>query len=125
MPGCFFRLYARRLILGAGMHMLEKAQLDAYRRAVVDPRAGKALAALLARLERQGYVLPDPTRKQVPRGFDPEHPRAPLLLREGLHASYDGPVPREVSSPKFVDFCLKHFRATWPVSQWLIAQVLH
>ncbi len=124
VPGCFFRMYARRLILGSGMHALAGPQLAAYRRAVVHPNTGKALAALLARLDKAGYVLAEATRKQVPRGYDPGHARADLLLREGLHASYDGPVPRDASSAQFTDFCLKHFRATWPVSQWLIANVL-
>ena len=42
-PGFFFRLAPDRLILGAGMHRFEKTQLDAFRSAIVDPRAGKAL----------------------------------------------------------------------------------
>jgi uncharacterized protein (TIGR02453 family) len=124
VPGCFFRMFAKRLLLGAGMHGFEKDQLERYRRAVVAPRSGKALATLVARLEKAGYALAEPTRKHVPRGFDPSHPRAALLLLEGLHATYEGPVPREVSSAKFVDFCLKRFRATWPVNDWLLRHVV-
>jgi len=124
VPGCFFRLFPQRLILGAGMHMLDKPQLERYRHAVVDARAGKSLADLLARLEQRGYLPPDATRKQVPRGYDADHPRAALLLREGMYATYDGRVPRDVSSAKFVEFCLGHFKALWPVSDWLIRHVL-
>jgi len=123
-PGCFFRMFPHRLILGAGMHRLDTPQLERYRRAVVDARAGKSLADLLARLEKRGYQPPEAARKQVPRGFDSDHPRAALLLRDGVYASYDGPVPREASSARFVDFCLGHFKTLWPVSGWLTRHVL-
>jgi uncharacterized protein (TIGR02453 family) len=123
-PGCFFRMLPQRLILGAGMHTFEKDQLERYRRAVVNEKSGKALAALVTKLEKAGYVLAERSRKSVPRGYDPGHPRADLLLLEGLNAGYDGPVPRDVSSPKFVAFCLKHFKAVWPVAEWLSRYVV-
>lgn len=124
VPGCFFRMFAHKLILGAGMHTFQRDQLERYRKAVLDPKSGEALAALCAKLEKAGYRWADPVRKQVPRGFDPAHPRAALLLHESAYAVYDGPVPREASSAKFVDFCLKHCRATWPVSEWLMKHVV-
>ncbi|HEX7926661.1 MAG TPA: TIGR02453 family protein [bacterium] len=124
VPGCFFRMFAHQLVLGSGMHTFQKDQLERYRKAVIDPKAGKALATLLKKLERAGYVLREATRKQVPRGMDPNHPRADLLLREGMYAVYEGKVPRDVASPKFVPFCLKHFRATWPINAWLLKHVV-
>src|SRR5262249_28532670 len=97
---------------------------ERYRKAVVDPKAGKALATLLAGLERKGYVLREATRKQVPRGMDPNHPRADLLLREGKYAVYEGAVPQDGSSAEVTAFCLKHFSATWPISEWLLKYVV-
>lgn len=60
------------------------------------------------------------TRKQVPRGFDADHGRAPLLLHEGLWAGFEGKIPREARSAAFVDFCAEHCRAMFPVSRWLL-----
>jgi uncharacterized protein (TIGR02453 family) len=122
-PGFFFRLAPKQLILGAGMHQLPKEQLAAYRTAVVDDKAGKALAKVADELKAAGYQLGGAARKTVPRGFDPAHPRASFLLHEGLHATFEGPVPASFGTPAFVDECLTHYRATAPISRWLSQHV--
>jgi len=124
-PGFFFRLSSDRLILGAGMHRFEKAQLDAYRDAVADPRRGKLLAKTLESVKAAGpYAIGGATRKSVPRGFDASHKRAALLLHEGLYATFEGASGPIAESPDFVDFCLGHFGAMWPVSHWILDEVV-
>jgi uncharacterized protein (TIGR02453 family) len=123
-PGYFLRMFPERLLLGSGMHRFEKAQLAAYRGAVVDERSGAELAALLDRVRSTGpYEIGGSTRKTVPRGFDKAHVRVPLLLHEGLHATMETVMPAEARSAAFVDYCLAHFRATGPVNRWLLAHV--
>ncbi|MGH6922683.1 MAG: DUF2461 domain-containing protein [Propylenella sp.] len=123
-PGFFFRMFSDRLILGSGMHMFEKEQLEAYRRAVVDERAGKALAKTVEKVRSAGpYEVGGATRKSVPRGFDPSHPRAEFLLHEGLFASLDTKPGKITETPEFVDYCLGHFAAMWPISRWLLDEV--
>lgn len=123
-PGFFFRLLPDRLILGAGMHRFEKQQLDAFRAAVVDARAGKALAKTVAELRAAGaYDIGGATRKTVPRGFDAAHPRAEYLLHDGLFAAFETEDTAIAETPGFVDFCTGHFKAMWPISKWLLKEV--
>lgn len=123
-PGFFFRMFADRLILGSGMHRFEKEQLEAYRRAVVDERAGKALVKAVDKVRAAGpYEIGGKSRKTVPRGFDADHPRAAFLLHDGLHATLDTKPGRIVETPEFLDYCLGHFAATWPISKWLLDEV--
>jgi uncharacterized protein (TIGR02453 family) len=123
-PGFFFRLAPTRLILGAGMHQFSKDQLGVYRDAVIHDRSGKALTKVVEQVRRARYEVGGATRKTVPRGFDASHPRASLLLYEGLHATWESEVPRSITTPKFVDECLTHFRAAAPVSTWLAQYVV-
>ncbi len=121
-PGFFFRMFADKLILGAGMHRFEKAHLEAYRSAVLDPRKGVALVAAIDKIRKAGaYEVGGATRKKVPRGFDPGHQRAALLLHDGLWAGFEGKVPAEARSGAFVNFCAAHCRAVFPVSRWLLS----
>ncbi len=123
-PGFFFRLLPDRLILGAGMHRFEKAHLDAYRAAVVDARAGKALAKAVGEVRAAGpYEIGGATRKSVPRGFDASHERAEYLLHEGLFAGFETEDTAVAEMPGFVDFCTGHFKAMWPISRWLLKEV--
>lgn len=118
-PGFFFRMSAKELMLGAGMHVFQKPALEAFRAAVLDDKRGKALEALIAKVEKAGYEIGGATRKTVPRGLPADHPRAARLLHEGLHAGWRGPIPREAWTRKLVDFCLERFEAVAPVSRWL------
>ena len=123
-PGFFFRMFADRLILGAGMHKFEKPQLDAFRAAVIDDRAGKALEKVAHKVRAAGaYEIGGVARKTVPRGFDADHPRAALLLHDGLHATRDTKPGAITESAAFLDYCLGHFKATAPISKWLLEEV--
>jgi len=121
LPGFFFRLTDKTLILGVGMHMLDKEQLAAFRDAIVDAKQGTALMAAIDKVKKAGpYAVGGAARKTVPRGFDKEHPRAELLLYEGLHSAWEGPWPAEAATAKCPDWCAAHFRAQWPVGKWLL-----
>jgi uncharacterized protein (TIGR02453 family) len=123
-PGFFFRMFADRLMIGAGMHRFEKSLLDAYRKAVVAPRPGRALAAAIDEVRAAGhYEIGGASRKTVPRGFDADHERAPLLLHEGLWAGLETELGSEAKSARFVDFCAGHYRAMWPVARWTLKEL--
>ncbi len=123
-PGFFFRMLPDRLILGAGMHKFEKPQLDAFRAAIVDDRSGRALAKTIDKVRGAGrYELGGASRNKVPRGFDAEHPRAALLLHDGLFVSLEEKAGKVVETPAFVDHCVGHFKTLWPISRWLLAEV--
>jgi hypothetical protein len=135
-------------MLGAGMYKFTKTQLDEYRNSVVHPEYGKQLSDTYEKLSGKGYdfggknykKVPrgfDPKHKdaelllydgidfggknykKVPRGFDPEHKDAELLLYDGIHVGKSFDIPEEFYSKKFVDFCFKPFKEMLPVQKWL------
>jgi uncharacterized protein (TIGR02453 family) len=123
-PGFFFRMFHERLILGAGIQQLGKEQLAAYREAVIGPKRGKALVRALHGVREPGpYEIGDATRKKVPRGFDPDHERAALLVHEGLWAAYEGHLPPEAKTAAFVGWCAEKVAHMEPVSRWLLGVV--
>jgi uncharacterized protein (TIGR02453 family) len=123
-PGFYTRVTPQTVFLGSGMHVLEGAQLERFRAAVVAEESGRALLAAIRKIMAAGpYEIGEATRKSVPRGYDAKHERARFLLHEGLHAGLELPA-REVTTPGFKDLALKHFSATWPVGQWLLGEVV-
>lgn len=117
-PGFFFRLHPDGVLLGVGMHEFERDALARYRAAVVDDKQGAALARVVAGLAKDDRALGAPTRTKVPRGFDAGHPRASLLLHEGLWAEAQL-TARDAAKPSFVDACLARWAAMWPLGKWL------
>lgn len=119
-PGVWFRLRPTEVILGVGMHAFDKPQLDRFREAVLDNKRGAALDKIGQTLTKQGYVLGGRDRKTVPRGYDPDHPRAHWLLHNGLDFSYQGKVPAEARKAAFVGWCAAHAKRLWPLNDWLM-----
>lgn len=72
--------------LMTGIFGFEKPMLEAYRAAVLDNKKGGALVNAVAQVKTAGaYVIEGATLKNVPRGYDKDHPRAEWLRFTGLH----------------------------------------
>jgi len=120
-PGFFFRLAPRQLLLGVGMHAFQPPRLAAFREAVLDPERGAALEAVLAQIEAAGpYTVGGPRRRTVPRGLPADHPRAALLLAEGLVVTLEQSPPPEAGSEALVDWCFAHYERMAPLHRWLL-----
>jgi len=65
------------------------------------------------------YSIGEPHYKRVPRGFEPDHPRAELLKHNGMHASIEGRIPKEFTKPSLVDYCFDRWKPMMPLHRWL------
>ena len=121
VSGFFFRLRHDSLLLGVGNHSFDKDLLTKFREAVADDEMGKPLAKLQEKLAKAGMPCEGETYKKVPRGFDPEHPRADLLKFGALYAGVTlKPLPTELGSAKLVTTCTGYFKKMLPLHRWLV-----
>ena len=118
-PGFGLRLTSERLGLGCGKHHFEPDVLARYREAVDDHRRGADLEAAVRQAETAGYELGEPRYKRTPAGYDPGHPRAGLLRRDGLFAGIELPPPPELHTAALPAFCASRFGDTAPLVDWL------
>jgi uncharacterized protein (TIGR02453 family) len=117
------RLYAdisvRGLYSGSGYHRLASDQLNRYRDAVMDDRAGPRLVAAQALALDAGLELIGDSLTSVPRAYPRDHPRAELLKNRSLLA---GGLLRGATGISRAD-ALEHVAATWraaaPLTSWL------
>lgn len=122
-PGIYVGIESTRVFVGGGSYQLDRDGLSRYRAAAAGS-PGAELSAIEAELARGGIELRGRTYKRVPRGFDPEHPRAELLKHSGVWTSvYDGDPPAELHSPAFVEFVAEAVRPLLPLHRWLVAHV--
>jgi uncharacterized protein (TIGR02453 family) len=105
---------------GAGTYFFDAAQLVRWRKLVAANRTGAEIEKLIGKLRKAGYAVGGhDDYKRVPKGFDPEHPRADLLRMRGLTAGYPD-IPRGMlHDAKLVDWLARHGRATAPLVKWL------
>jgi uncharacterized protein (TIGR02453 family) len=110
--------------MGAGTYFFDSEQLVRWRKLVASDKTGPAIAALVTKLRKAGYdVGGHDDYKKVPKGFDPEHPRAELLKMRGLTAGFPA-IPRGlVHKPGFADWIIDHGRRVAPLVTWLTTQV--
>jgi uncharacterized protein (TIGR02453 family) len=111
---------ARELFVAAGQYMMDGPQLARFREAIVDARQGGALASLLRKLTRAGFAAGSHDMLQrVPRGFDPDHPRAELLRRKGLIVSFPTARREIMVSRTLVPWLVTHTKRAAPLVEWL------
>jgi uncharacterized protein (TIGR02453 family) len=115
----YAQLSREGLFAGSGYYMLDSAQLERFRHAVVDDRSGPELEVAIAGIEIFGEAL-----KTAPRGYPRDHPRVRLLRHKSL-ISGSRLAPRADRIGR--DAALNHVRGTWqacaPMNAWLDAHV--
>jgi uncharacterized protein (TIGR02453 family) len=122
-PGFFLRIAPDNLWIASGMMHILWPQLKVFRDAVVDERSGTALVEVVDSINAIGpYQVGYPKRKSVPKGFDPDHPRAEYLKCESLWGHLQLPAVAALA-PDFADTALHAWRDLAPLTFWLRHEV--
>jgi uncharacterized protein (TIGR02453 family) len=116
----YIHLTAQTFGVGGGMWEMAPDQLERYRQAVVDERAGKKLVRLVtearaAGLEATGHDV----LKSAPRGYPKDHPRLELLRYKGLIAWQEWPVGAWLGTRRVKDRVEKFLQLAKPLNAWL------
>lgn len=117
--GFWLRLHPAFVGIGAGIHVFNDRELASYRGHIDAEQTGRPLQKQLATLGRKGYSTMGDEYKRVPKGFDSDHPRGDLLRRKGLFAFVEPKVPADLTSGKFVTYCIQRCRDLAPLHEWL------
>ena len=106
--------------VAAGHYTMDPDQLRRYRDAVLDDARGAALARIVASVRKAGFTLmTGDLLKKVPRGVDPEHPRAELLRRRNLAVGFPALPKRLIVSRGLVAWLVKETKKVAPLVEWL------
>jgi uncharacterized protein (TIGR02453 family) len=120
----YIQFSAVGLAAGDGMYGMAPDQLDRYRRAVADDRAGRELEKIIAAVEEHDIgVAGRDVLKTAPRGYPADHPRVRLLRYKGLVAWKEWPVEGWLETAAARDRVAGFLRATRPMSGWLSTNV--
>ncbi|MCE5250273.1 DUF2461 domain-containing protein [bacterium] len=119
--GYYFHIEPGTLMLGTGIYCFTKPQLDRYRDYVVHKKHGAELAQIIGSITSSGgCTLGGSHYKRVPRGFDPTHKNATLLLHNGLYAGIETKIPEELFSEELIDWCFERYSHMAPLHNWLM-----
>lgn len=105
----------------AGHYMMDGPALARFRQAVAEDTRGTELVKILASLGKKGFqVSSHDMLARVPKGFDPEHPRAEHLRRKGLHVTFPAIPKALIPSSKLVGHLAGQVKAAAPLVEWLV-----
>lgn len=118
-PG-YISLSSEGLGAGSGMVHLESDQLDRYRRAVDDERAGADLVAVVAAIRAAGHECgPHEALKSAPRGYPRDHPRIELLRAKGIIMWHQWAPAAWLGTRQAKDRIVVALRDGRPLNRWL------
>jgi uncharacterized protein (TIGR02453 family) len=116
----YVQISAEGVFVGCGMYHLMTDQLERFRAAVDDGRAGSQVARIVAALEAKQYDIgASEALKTAPRGYAKDHPRVELLRRKGLVMSRAFPLAKWMHTPKVLDRITTVWDDAKPLNKWL------
>jgi uncharacterized protein (TIGR02453 family) len=119
LQGLYASISADGLVAGSGYHMMARDQLDRFREAVDDDKAGPELAKLVGRAERAGLELWGQSLATAPRGYPKDHTRIELLRRKNLTLGDRLKFGRGISRADGLKFVTATWQSAGPVTAWL------
>jgi uncharacterized protein (TIGR02453 family) len=124
VSGFFLRVTAERIIVGAGAHRFDAAQLQRFRQAVTagtGGASGSLLAERVHALESAGHEIGGEHYRRIPSGFAAsDEVRQRLLRFSALWAATDEPHPPDIATASIIDYALDRWRTQAPVHLWLV-----
>ncbi len=120
----YVQLTAQGLGAGTGMWEMAPDQLERYRQAVSDDRAGGKLAAIVANATAAGLeVTGHEVLKTAPKGYPKDHPRIELLRCKGLITWKEWPAGSWLGTRRAKDRVVEFLTASKPLNGWLRSNV--
>jgi uncharacterized protein (TIGR02453 family) len=120
--GVFVQISAKGLLVGTGIPMPPKDQLDNLRRAIGDPAIGAMLTDAVRAVETTEATVHggrwEPL-KRVPKGFAPDHPLAEMLRWKGLEINSLEAHPSWLGTAKEFERINGLISRGQPVHEWL------
>ncbi|MGV8907464.1 MAG: DUF2461 domain-containing protein [Propionicimonas sp.] len=121
--GWYAQVSSRGLMVAGGWYAGAPDQVERFRHAVDDDRAGDALKHLVNHLETEDFVIDGEQLKTRPRGVSPDHPRLDLLRHKSLTAAREYGVPDWLDSAAALERVREDWRALGPLLTWLAGNV--
>lgn len=116
----YFHVGAIEIFGAAGHYMMQPESLERFRAAVAAASSGAELDGIVRRLARKGFVTGSHEQlKRVPKGFDPDHPRAELLKRKGLVVTFPALPKGLAATPALTRWVADACKASAPLVEWL------
>jgi uncharacterized protein (TIGR02453 family) len=122
--GGYVQFSAHGLAAAAGYWDMRPDQIDRYRRAVDDDKAGAELEAVIAELATAGIdVKAREALRTAPKGYARDHPRIELLRYKGIYAWKEWPVAAWMGTARAKQRVADVLVAARPLNRWLDANV--
>src|SRR3954451_1265210 len=117
--GWYVELSARGVRTGAGVYDASGERIAHIRAAIDDDRRGNDLAAMIKKLEANGWVIGGHVLKTAPRGYDLSHPRIKLLRHKSLTIRPDSGLEPIIHTPELLEAVRDDWRTLRPFVEWV------
>ena len=117
--GGYISLDARGLTVASGRYEFTPEQLTKFRKKVAAESTGVPLAAIVAKLEKDGYEIGGEELKRVPAGLPQDHPRERLLRRKLLYVYKNFGLKPWLGSTAARKQIVRVFTDAEPLNAWM------
>ncbi len=106
------------LFVAVGIRGFSAEMLACYRAYIKVARHREALHAILETMRAQGFVIPPPQYKRLPRGFDASLNHEPLTRYDSMYV-YTVFSPKLIHAQELIPTLYATYEAMLPLQQWV------
>ncbi len=118
-PSLNLRVAPQEMCFIGGLQLFEEAQLERYRKRVMNEESGDALSAALGAAKKRGLLAEGEKLGKPPRGVPVDHPRVELAKHKGLFVTQTLKGGAWMSSHELLDKAEAAARGYAPLHEWL------
>ena len=124
-PGFYLAIRPEYIQIGVGINHFTPEYLEAWRRQCAHPGSEKKIRKIIDTLKKSGVMFHGEQLKRLPKAFsNANHPKEYLnqdLIRyKGFKCWYQLPLPEEVYSADFVNYCYEYYQKLLPLFHWMV-----
>ena len=119
-PGFYLRITGSHLLIGWGFHIFTKPLLEAYRKDITSENWNKAFTKMIKKLQKQWFNFNGEHYKRYPTWYCEDDPNSDFLRYRGLSIMHKLPIPKELYTKQFIQFCMDIYTDLLVLHEWLM-----
>jgi uncharacterized protein (TIGR02453 family) len=119
-PGCYMGFDPTGIAYGTGIYSFNTIQRELFRARITEGPLAERFTHVVSglkkgkRFEPRGLAL-----KNIPKGYDPEHPNAEFLKYNGFYVVHEEDLPAAFYSPRILKHAMGILAQTRPLQDWM------
>lgn len=119
-PGFYLSIRPEYMQIGVGINHFTPGYQTAWREQCAHPEKSIQIRKIIDQLSQSGVIFHGEQLKRMPGGYSDALLNQDLIRYKGFKCYFQLPLPEQVYSAEFMNYCLQYQEKLLPLFEWLV-----